>query len=164
MYSFTLCKDSRFPFHGLSNLSEFSAGLQQTLSEEPLPSAVHGRVFLHDKAALCTYLAPPQDHNWCCWAGTGRAEPSCLDTAHLGERIKQQLVRMSWRSRPVSGAASPPSLKSNLALLFCQKQHTFYEGSAGARRSVWRVGGGYFRAMATTSLDTDIGHLRAAAV
>lgn len=35
------------------------------------------------EAALCTYLEPLQDHNWCCWAWTGQAEPSCWDTGHL---------------------------------------------------------------------------------
>lgn len=42
------------------------------------------------KAAVCTYLEPLQDHNWCCRALSDQVEPSSLDTGHLGRKDKCQ--------------------------------------------------------------------------
>lgn len=58
------------------------------------------------KAALCTYLEPLQDHNWCCWAWTDQVEPSCLDTGHLRRKDNSsvrhavnQNVMLFWEHR-----------------------------------------------------------------
>lgn len=62
--------------------------------------AVHADV---REAALCTYLEPLQDHNWCCWAWSDQVEPSCLDTGHLRRQDKSSVrqcksgyVRLLW--------------------------------------------------------------------